>query len=214
MTLCPKTVNPHCDHKVHDKLTTGKWRLGVSDDRNTFLSSLKIMTLKYLISRYEKSQIQIISLSGLPQIFPTNVPVLHSHVPFFTQWCHERPEVDSLGQITQLCLWQLSEWNMSQGPTKNKIFPSVKSAALPGPKEVFPLIWFLWFCICQAFNHNSWPVLMASGKSSRQKLHLELFSLQDRWILFGIRWTSGQFIYCYKWRRIFLTPVKMCQCTK
>ena len=36
-----------------------------------------------------------------------------------------------------------------------------------------------------------------------------------RWILFGIRWTFGQFIYCYKWRRrIFLTPVKMCQCTK
>lgn len=158
----------------------GKWGLGVSDDRNIFLSSLKIMTLKYLISRYEKTQIQIISLIGLPQIFPTNVPVLRSHVLFFTQRCHKRPEVDSLGQITQLCLWQLSEQNMSQGPTENKVFPSVKSAAVPGPKEVFPLIWFLWSGICQAFDHNSWPVLTASGKSSGQKLRLELFSLQDQ----------------------------------
>lgn len=153
---------------------------GVRWDKYIFKHCIKIMILKYFISRYEKSEIQIISLAGLPWIFPSNVPVLCSHVPFFTQWCHKRLEVDSLGQITQFCLWQLSELNTSQGPTKNKVFPSVKSAAVIGPKEVFPLIWFLWSGICQAFSHNSWPVLMASGKSPGQKLHPELFSFQDQ----------------------------------
>lgn len=158
----------------------GKWRFGVSDETYTFKHYIKTMILKDLIPRHGKSEIQIITLVGLLWIFPSNVPVLCSHVPFFTQRCHKRLEVDSLGQITQICLWQLSELNMSQGPTKNKVFLSVKSAAVIGPKEVFPLVWFLWSGICQAFSHNSWPVLMASGKSPGQKLHPELFSFQDQ----------------------------------
>jgi len=59
---------------------------------------------------------------------------------FFTQWCHKRLEVDSLGQVAQFCLWQLSGLNMSEDPTKIKVFPSVKSAAVIGPKEIFSLI--------------------------------------------------------------------------
>lgn len=127
----------------------GKLKFRVSDETNIFLSIyIKIMTLKYLISRYRKSEVQVISLIGLPYIFAYNVTVHCSHVPFFTRWCRKRLEVDSLGQITRVCLWQLSEMSMSQGPTKTKVFPSVKSAAVIGPEEVFPLIWFLWSGIC------------------------------------------------------------------
>lgn len=117
---------------------------------------------------------------SLSSICPSNMPVRCSHVPFVTQWCHKRLKIDSLGQIAQFCLWQLSEWNMPQGPTENKVFPSVKSAAVTRPEEDFPLIWLLWSGICQTFSHNSWPLLMASGKSPGQKLHPELFSFRDQ----------------------------------
>lgn len=174
-------MNPHCDHKVYDKLTAWEMKIWcVRWDKYIFKHCIKVMVLKYLISRYEKSEIQILSLIGLSWIFPSNVPVLCSHVPFFAQRCHKRLEVNSLGQITHFCRWQLSELNMSQGPTRNKVFPSVKSAAVIVPKEVFPLIWLLWSGIWQAFSCNSRPVLMASGKSQGQKLHPELFSFQDQ----------------------------------
>lgn len=143
------------------------------------------------------------------------MPVLCSRVPFFTQWCHNRLEVDSPCQISQFCLWQLSDSNSCHKVAlKTKYSHLSNQQMCLGQEKSFH---FFDFCGLAFARHSAtihglclWHLGSLLAKNCIQNCLV----FKIRWILFGVKWTFGQFSYCYKWRRIFLTPVKMCQCTK
>lgn len=193
MSLCPKAVNCHCDHKVHDKLTAWKVKTwSVQWEKNIFKQSRIIMILKYLIS-YEKSEIQIILLIGLPWISQhvctlLTCPIFHPMVSIkswkLTAW------IRSLSSASGSCQNGICH----KAPLRTKYLHLSNQAKRSLSTHLTPVAWHLP-SIQTHFMASAYGIWEISAKNCIQ--NCSVFRL----ILCGVKWTCGQFIYYYKWRR-------------